>query len=361
MLDRDDPLPLYFQLSERIKKQIESGQIKVGDKLPSESEMVEAYGIGRLTVRGALSHLVNTGYLKKIHGKGTYCISAGAAAEKLNINIILDLAYTYFVPYYLKSISAALSANNCNIIVNDSHDNAEKISEILEGILREGSSGVIVQPVRILAKTPERLKNAFRGLRSAGIPYIMIDSVFEDVDGSFTVLDERKGGAVAARYLYQLGHRYLAMIYPVQYRDSLYRKDGFSEACASLGVPPPLFIPYDQKQIKNLAAVLKSGGVTALFCYNDELAVEVLRVLKDSGIKVPGGISVLGFDDSVLASTVEPALTSIAHPKQLMGDLAAKALLDLINKKTLWPFVHYFAPKLVKRESCARLSGKADP
>jgi GntR family transcriptional regulator of arabinose operon len=361
MINKDDPLPLYYQLVEQIKAQITSGQIKVGDKLPSESEMVEIYGLGRLTIRGALARLVNDGFLKKIHGKGTFCIASRAKADRIDIDVILDVAYTYFIPYYVKSISSVLLAHNCNFIISDSHDNSDKIADILDGIYHRGSSGVIVQPSRCCKKTPERIKKTFGQLRAAGIPYIMIDSIYEGIESSYTVLDEYKGGAMAARFFYELGHRRLAIVSIDQYRDSLQRREGFTDTCDLLKLPPPLLISWgtgrytgrgDTGREKNLAKKLKSEGITALFCYNDELAVRCLRILKTEGIAVPGDISVLGFDDTVLAATVEPALTTIAHPKQIMGKLAAQALLDMMNKKTPWPFVRVFKPRLIKRASC---------
>jgi GntR family transcriptional regulator of arabinose operon len=354
LLYRDSPTPLYYQLSERIKAQIESGEIKAGDKLPSESEMVEAYGIGRLTVRGALSRLVNAGYLKKIHGKGTYCIASGVIAEKLNIDVILDMTDEYFIPYYIKSVSAVLMENNCNFIISDSHDDSDQICKILEEIPKKRSSGVIVQPDYRSDKVSNRVREAFRNLRKAGIPYIMLDSYFEGIETSYTVLDEYQGGIIAAKYLHKLGHIKMAMIYMEQYKDSRLRQEGFTDTLAALGLEKPLLIPYTEEPGQPLIKELSRSGVTAIFCYNDEVAVECLRHLKNAGIQVPKDYSVIGFDDSILASTVEPSLTSIAHPKQLMGELAARTLLDLINKKTTWPFVKVFEPKLIKRESCSR-------
>jgi GntR family transcriptional regulator of arabinose operon len=355
MIDRDDPLPLYYQLAEQIKAQIKTGQIKVGDKLPSESEMVELYGLGRLTVREALARLVNTGYLKKIQGKGTFCIASQAKADRIDVDVILDMTYTYFIPYYVKSISAVLLAHNCNFIISDSHDDSDKIAGVLEGVVHRGSSGVIVQPSRCCTKTPERIKKAFLQLRAADIPYIMIDSLYEDVESSYTILDEYKGGVMAAHFFHDLGHRRLAVASMDQYRDSLQRRDGFMETCAFLGLPPPLLIPWNTNTERTLVKRLKSREITALFCYNDEVAVQCLRVLKNRGMIVPDDISVLGFDDTVLAATVEPGLTTIAHPKQIIGKLAAQALLDLMNKKNLWPFVRVFKPRLIKRASCKQI------
>jgi GntR family transcriptional regulator of arabinose operon len=352
VINRNDPLPLYYQLAEQIKAQIESGQIKIGDKLPSESEMVEAYGIGRLTVRGALSQLVNAGYLKKVHGKGTYCIASQLNAKRLNIDVILDMEDAYFISYHVKSTSAVLAAHNCNFIISDSHDDSETIADILEKIPLRSSSGVIVQPCHRCGEVSERIKAAFRNLRIAGIPYVMIDNVYEGIETSYTILDEYKGGCIAARYLQKLGHRFLAATSIDQVKDSFLRCQGFSETIAKLGLPPPLLFPYGPNPEKTLVKELKTNNITALFCYNDEVAVRCLRILKDSGIAVPSDISVLSFDDTILASTVEPALSCIAHPKQKMGNLAAQTLLDLINKKTAWPVGHIFEPRLIKRDSC---------
>jgi GntR family transcriptional regulator of arabinose operon len=357
-IDRDGPLPLYYQLEEHIKAQIKSGRIKAGDKLPSESEMVAAYGLGRLTIRGALARLVNAGYLKKVHGKGTFCIASQAKTDRIDVDVILDMAYTYFIPYYVKSISAVLLAHNCNFIISDSHDDPDKIAGILEGIVCRGSSGVIVQPSRSCVKTPDRIKCAFQQLRAAGIPYIMIDSIYEGIESSYTIMDEYKGGVMAARFLYELGHRRLAVVSMDQYCDSLQRRDGFTNTCALLGIPPPLLISWTTSLEKTLVRKLKSGEITALFCYNDEVAVQCLRILKNGGMVVPDDISVLGFDDTVLAVTVEPSLATIAHPKQIIGKLAAQVLLDLMDKKIPWPFVRVFKPRLIKRASCGPVKTK---
>jgi GntR family transcriptional regulator of arabinose operon len=358
VLYRNDPNPLYYQLSERIKAQIESGEIKVGDKLPSESEMVESYGIGRLTVRNALSRLVNAGYLRKIHGKGTFCIASSLAAKKLNIDVILDMAYTYFVPYYIKGTSKVLTEHNCNFIISDSRDDSVRICEILEEILQKGSSGIIVEPSHRCGTVSDRLREAFRRLRAAGIPYIMIDSRYEGIETSYTMLDEQKGGSLAAQYFHELGHTNMAVVYMDQYKDSLLRQQGFTEKCAALGLEKPLLIPCGPDLEAHLVKKVYGSQISALFCYNDEVALESMHYIKKAGIRIPDEISIIGFDDTVLASAVEPSLTSIAHPKQVLGEMAARALLDLIHQKRPWPYINIFEPQLVKRNSCGKKTDK---
>ena len=72
MLQQDNSIPLYMQLKNIIKGKIDSGEIGINDKIPSEAELAEQYEVSRITVRSALSELVTDGYLVKKQGKGTY-------------------------------------------------------------------------------------------------------------------------------------------------------------------------------------------------------------------------------------------------------------------------------------------------
>ena len=72
MIKKNSPIPIYYQLIELIQEKIEKGQLKPGDSIPSEREYAEKYQISRMTVRQALTHLVNNGYLHRLQGKGTF-------------------------------------------------------------------------------------------------------------------------------------------------------------------------------------------------------------------------------------------------------------------------------------------------
>ncbi|NMD70057.1 phosphonate metabolism transcriptional regulator PhnF [Bacillus sp. DNRA2] len=72
MIDKNSPIPIYFQLAESIKELIEKGELRPGDALPAEREYAEQYQISRMTVRQAFTQLVNEGYLHRLQGKGTF-------------------------------------------------------------------------------------------------------------------------------------------------------------------------------------------------------------------------------------------------------------------------------------------------
>ncbi len=80
-IDKETPIPLYFQVKNMVKEKIENGSLKEGDAIPSEAEFCEYLGISRATVRQAITELVSEGYLYRKRAKGTYVsapkISAG--------------------------------------------------------------------------------------------------------------------------------------------------------------------------------------------------------------------------------------------------------------------------------------------
>ncbi|MBU8880358.1 GntR family transcriptional regulator [Bacillus sp. FJAT-29790] len=72
MIKKNSPIPIYYQIIEFIQEQIEKGELKPGDSIPSEREYAEKYQISRMTVRQAFTQLVNNGYLHRLQGKGTF-------------------------------------------------------------------------------------------------------------------------------------------------------------------------------------------------------------------------------------------------------------------------------------------------
>lgn len=79
MVERQAPIPMYYQIRSRLLEAIENGQLKAGDRVPSERELTERFGVSRMTARQAVSELETQGYLYRIQGKGTF-----VAAPKLD-------------------------------------------------------------------------------------------------------------------------------------------------------------------------------------------------------------------------------------------------------------------------------------
>ncbi|MCH4826694.1 MAG: GntR family transcriptional regulator [Planococcus sp. (in: firmicutes)] len=75
MLDKQSPIPIYIQIEEQLKKQIQQGDFLVGTAIPSERELTESFGVSRMTVRQSVTNLVNEGLLYREKGRGTFVAS----------------------------------------------------------------------------------------------------------------------------------------------------------------------------------------------------------------------------------------------------------------------------------------------
>ncbi len=160
---------------------------------------------------------------------------------------------------------------------------------------------------------------------------------------------------MAVEHLVALGHARIAHYWYGKEKvvSGRLRRDGFLGAVEQAGLLPAHYPIYTDQQTNELARDLQTpDGPKAVFCYNDALAVELLDVCLSLGLSVPGDVSLVGFDDNILATTARPRLTTVQSP--LVG--MAQAALDLLEKQQAGedaPAPVWVAPSLVVRESTA--------
>ncbi len=346
MIKRNSSVPLYVQLADTIRGQIKTGQIKVGDMLPSENEMIKLYGVARLTVREALSVLVNEGLLEKRHGKGTFC-RATLNLKKSRVDIFLNLAEVDFIPYYLRSICEVLESENVNVVMADTKNDADVITGLIENAMLDKTNGIIFQPSNLSENAPEGLVSVLSRLTSCGIPYVMIDTFYKNLPESYVVMDEFQAGRISADYFKSLGiEKVCAVSYPKR-TDSKERLDGFiSSFKGSAHV-----LEYTEDFAKRLSALIQKENIDGIFCFNDGVAKKCYDILASVNVAIPDDVSVISVDDTVVASTLSPTLTSVIHPKENLGRDAARAILSMISKDLEWPYKKVFQPSLAIRKS----------
>lgn len=317
MIERGSKIPVYVQLADILREQIKTGKIKPGDKLMSESEMIKEYGVARLTVRESLNILVNEGLIEKKHGKGTFCKNS---AKGLSIDVLLDMNDYYFIPYYVKSISAVLDQNGADFIVGDTGDSWEEIIKLLRRIIKKGSDGIILQisPKKDVDK--DELKKVFDEVQEAGIPLIQIDAESGIAGVPYVIMDEEKIGSIAARCFIKHGHKktaYIAMENnSVSDMRMKYFKKSFSDAVK---------IEFNDNLSESIRTAY-NNGVTGIFCFSDFVAKACIDAMNSVGLGVPDDISLIGVDDTLLAKVYN--LTSVTHAKEKIGECAAKAIIS---------------------------------
>jgi len=193
-------------------------------------------------------------------------------------------------------------------------------------------------------------------LRAIDCRYVRIASVPFDEPGRMLVTQDRIAGAEAANYLESLGHRRIGLITgPKRYRSSIERGDGFLDALARRGIQVPVDCVYEggytfESGVAGAERLLsRPDRPTAIFACNDEMAAGVYKAAQRMGIAIPGALSVIGYDDSPLASQLWPALTTIRLPVRDVGRQAATLLLAQDRGNAVPATV---TPLLVARDSC---------
>lgn len=179
-------------------------------------------------------------------------------------------------------------------------------------------------------------------LRKAEIPFFRLSKAPTDFDSphSYVAVDDFAGGYKAGRHLAELGAKTILHIQgPSNSRDALERKKGFVKACEEYGLDSDS-ISFFQGDFHEPAGekcaleIIKSGKLPdGIFAANDMMAIGCMRTLQKHGIRVPEDIRMVGFDDIILASYVEPGLTTVQIP---FDDLARVATEELV-KQIEWP------------------------
>lgn len=330
----------YYSLMEKLKGDILSGKIKPGEKLPSENELSEAFHISRHTVRKALAILANEGYVMAEHGKGTYCSERMRhLKQSKNIAVVTTYISDYIFPRLIQGMDRVLTANGYSIILKNTGNSRSGEAKALEDILTKDIDGLIIEPSKsqILCKH----MNLYAMLDEYQIPYIFIQGIYPQMqDKPHILMDDCKGGYLITKYLLDTGHRKLIGIFKADDMQGRERHAGFVKALQEYGIPydPDRVIWFHTEDRKEKPAVMldifRKNGVPmdAIVCYNDQIAQSVKRSLQKTGVRIPEDISITGYDNSVISENELINLTTIAHPQEKLGEMAAELLLEQIHK-----------------------------
>lgn len=196
------------------------------------------------------------------------------------------------------------------------------------------------------------------------LPVVSISSHAKIPGVTNVVLDHDRAAKVALRHLYDLGHRRIAFMKGNRFiSDSEARWNAIVTIAREIGivVRPELSIQLEKNSwspdlgyppVRELLA--RTRDFTAIFAFNDTAAIGAIRAIEDVGLKCPDDVSVIGFDDIIVAEYFHPRLTTVRQPLHQMGTTAAELLVKRIqNPEAPFQDEIWFEPELVVRESTA--------
>jgi LacI family transcriptional regulator, repressor for deo operon, udp, cdd, tsx, nupC, and nupG len=178
-------------------------------------------------------------------------------------------------------------------------------------------------------------------------------------------IDNAGAAADAMEHLYELGHRRIAVITgPLISPLSRDRLQGATCRARAHGAEDQLIVRHGDFSLESGTSIAEclldhADRPTAIFCFNDEMAIGVIAVAKRHRLRVPEDLSVVGFDDIRFARHIDPPLTTISQPMREIGEGTVRLLLEILNGDEIKPVSVTLPHQLTLRASTAPPPGSA--
>ena len=193
---------------------------------------------------------------------------------------------------------------------------------------------------------------------------ILIDGYTSD-DAAFNsiLIDNGQGASSAVSHLIEQGHRKIGLIgsNANDYPSLAQRREAYIRTLAWHGIDEIYIedsnLHFDVAYDATIRLMQKHPYLTAIFACNDEIAMRsVIPALQSLGYCVPDDISIIGFDDTVIATSTEPELTTIHIDRELMGILGVQRLIELAENPGRSPVKTVVSTRLIKRDTVKRIA-----
>jgi LacI family transcriptional regulator len=265
--------------------------------------------------------------------------------------LVPDITNPFFPPAVRGAEDALSQLGFSLLLANGDNDEARARRQV--GVMLEARvDGLLLAMAR-------RDDPLVQELMAGPVPVVQLNRMIERGGVSAVVPDDFRGIAVAVEHLHRLGHRRIGFVSPPMFSsNSAGRVQGFAETAARLGVSPA---PVAESASFNIAGGAAAAGrllaaepsLSAIVAGNDLLAIGVLQAAGQAGRSCPETLSVVGFNDMMLAAQVSPPLTTVRVPEYEVGRRAAELLLAHIGDPERPAETVFISSQLVVRSSTA--------
>jgi LacI family transcriptional regulator len=246
------------------------------------------------------------------------------------IGLILSNLAGPFYAEIIKGIEEITFSSNYNLVVCSSYGG--KNSTAVRYLREKRTDGILLMASDIDDEIIIESANE-------NFPIILLDRELDKDYIWCVTVDNEKGAYNAVKHLVSLGYRKIGYLSgPENSFDNQQRFDGYKKALqiSSIDMQQRWFVhgQFTRKGGYSAAQALIANKdiPEALFCGNDEMAIGALEAFNDADIKVPERIAIAGFDDIELSTYVNPPLTTVKHPKYLLGSTATHMLIQALKK-----------------------------
>lgn len=250
------------------------------------------------------------------------------------LGVIVPELTSHFFSSNISGISDTAYRRGYNVMICQSNESYEQEKANVKTLVSSQVDGLLISLSRE-TKSYEHLQELY----DREIPFIMFDRVTEEIPVSKVTVDDAHGAYLAVHHLLEQGCRKIAYFSgPEDLYISKKRKEGYLEALKEYGIPESearIYVtdltPEGNRNI-SLQMIAEKDRPDAVFAMIDPLAIDLMTVLKEKGVKIPDEIALAGFTNNPTSAVVDPSLTTISQPGYEMGKIAANHLLDQLDE-----------------------------
>jgi GntR family transcriptional regulator, arabinose operon transcriptional repressor len=347
-MNTTDRIPLYQKIQDYIRDQIDSEGLKAGDRIPTEKELMQRFNVSKITVVNALSGLANEKIISRVPGRGSFVSGeidvspSGNGTQQAErreglqrriIGLVMPIIVDYFAIRLIEGIQAALDKNGYRSMILLSNGELEKEKEAITTLKQIGAEGLLIFPV-----DEEQYNEEILSMKFAGFPFVLIDRYLPGVETHYIAADGKKGTSLAVDYLWELGHREIAICSdsPLQTVTMQERIEGYMNALKNKGAlinPAHIITDFRVESLKDaekhpLYRYIRNRMATAYITLNGRLGVQIYQMARQAGLTVPDDLSIVSFDDP---TSIVEEFSTFTHIKQFETDMGYRAAAKLIE------------------------------
>lgn len=259
-----------------------------------------------------------------------------------------DIGMEPFYMSFIAGLEAALSVETTALLLQFAADEQGELDTYHRWVAERRVDGLVLIDLRVNDTRPSIL-------RDLAVPFIVVGNPQYAPETTAIWSDDAAALKSAVARLVELGHRRLARVSEqTTMAHTTIRNRAFVEACTEHDLPSPFVVEAEPSAVGSRAAthalLTASSRPTAILYDNNIMAVAGLGVAHQLGLDVPGDVSLVAYDDSLLCESTHPALSAISHDVHAYGEHAGRRLLDVIGGATAQSFPDA-VPTLVERGS----------
>lgn len=266
------------------------------------------------------------------------------------IGLIVPDIQNDFYSSLAKGAEHECSKHDWVLIIANSDNSQEREQKYIQTLYQRNVDGIIMARAAKFEKEP--IDN-FSELATLSIPHVLLD-LSGSKSSNVVVGDHYRAGVEATNYLISKGHRRIACITgDLAFEGAVSRFQGYKDALAAANIEFDGSLvfksDYTLETTQKVLPSMNLSSFTAVFASNDIMALAFANFIQEKGYKIPNDFSIIGYDDTMIAKTMFPPLTTIHQPLLNMGEDAAKIIIS--NQDSSDPQRINYQLKLVERGS----------